>query len=81
MFDRSLSLPSGEVVVIRFENRDPGILHNVTIVSPEGQVVFRGAAFAGIDSRTYALGPLAAGEYRFACDVHPTMAGALTVDP
>lgn len=77
----SLRLPSGEIVAIRFDNRDPGILHNVTVASDGGDVVFRGETFAGIDSRTYVVAPLAPGEFLLLCDVHPTMIATLTVDP
>lgn len=77
----SLRLPSGEIVAIRFDNRDPGILHNITVASGGGDVVFRGETFTGIDSRTYVVAPLAPGEFRLLCDVHPTMIASLTVDP
>lgn len=77
----SLRLPSGEIVAIRFDNGDPGILHNVTVASAGGDVVFRGETFTGIDSRTYVVAPLAPGEFRLLCDVHPTMIATLTVDP
>ena len=78
---QSLRLASGDVVAIRFQNLDPGILHNVTITSSGGEIAFRGETFAGIDSRTYVLAPLATGAYRFVCDAHPTMVGTLTIDP
>ena len=77
----SLRLPSGEIVAIKFDNFDPGILHNVSVTSREGEVVFRGETFAGIDSRTYVVAPLAPGEFTLLRDVHPTMTGTLTVDP
>ena len=75
----SLGLPSGAIVALTLENRDPGILHNVTILSAPGEVIFRGATFTGIASRTHVIAPLSSGEYRFACDVHPTMTGTITV--
>lgn len=79
-FDAStVRLPSGIPVGITLDNRDPGILHNVSISSPQGNVVFRGATFAGIERRTYRLAPLPQGTFRFICDVHPGMAGELLV--
>lgn len=82
-FDRSsLRFPAGSVVAFTFDNRDPGVLHNVAIFpAVGGDPVFRSATFTGIETRTFLLGPLAAGSYRFACDVHPTMTGSVTVDP
>ena len=75
----AMRLASGVPVGITLDNRDPGILHNITIVSAQGNIVFRGSTFAGIERRTYRLAPLAEGEFRFVCDVHPAMAGALLV--
>jgi plastocyanin len=82
-FDRaSLELPAGVVVALTLDNRDPGILHHVaTHPAAGGEAVFRGDTFIGIASRTFLVGPLAQGTYRFACDVHPTMSGSLTVAP
>ncbi len=80
-FDRSaLRFPAGSLVALTFENRDPGILHNVAIYPVAGgDPLFRGDTFAGIQTKTFLLGPLDAGSYRFACDVHPTMTGTITV--
>jgi plastocyanin len=82
-FDRtSLEVPAGVVVGLTFDNRDPGILHDVAVY-PEagGEPAFRSETFAGIATRTFLLGPLARGAYRFVCDVHPTMSGTLRVTP
>lgn len=76
----SLRLPGSVVVGLTLDNRDPGILHNVTLLSGQGEVVFRGETFAGIEARTYIVAPLSSGEFRFVCDVHPTMTGTITVD-
>jgi plastocyanin len=39
--------------------------------------VFLGDVFPGIETRTYDVPALAAGEYAFLCTVHPTMNGVL----
>lgn len=80
-FDRSaLHIPAGSIVALTFDNRDPGILHNVAIYSVAGGApVFRSETFAGVQTKTFLLGPLEAGSYRFACDIHPTMTGTITV--
>jgi plastocyanin len=46
-----------------------------------GEPAFRSETFSGIATRTFLLGPLTQGSYRFVCDVHPTMSGTLTVAP
>lgn len=76
----TLRLPSGTPAGITLDNRDPGILHNVAIIAADGTVLFRGETFAGIEPRTYRVAPLPEGEFRFICDVHPTMTGTLIVD-
>lgn len=76
---RVARLPSGVPVGITLDNRDPGILHNISILLPQGDVVFRGATFAGIDRRTYRVAPLPDGVFTFICDLHPGMEGELLV--
>ncbi len=80
-FDQpSLRFPADSVVGLTFDNRDPGILHNVTIYPVAGgDPVFRSETITGIQTKTFLLGPLDAGAYRFVCDVHPTMTGTLIV--
>ena len=77
----TVRVPSGRVVGITLDNRDPGILHNITLVSSTGQVAFRGETFAGIEARTYLVAPLEAGEFQLLCDVHPTMTALLRAAP
>ena len=76
-----LQVPSGRIVGIALDNRDPGILHNVTLVSSRGEVAFRGETFAGLETRTYLVTPLEAGDFRLVCDVHPTMTASLRATP
>ncbi|MEA2607483.1 MAG: hypothetical protein QOI00_2240, partial [Chloroflexota bacterium] len=44
-----------------------------------GASVFKGAIVTGPAKVSYQVPALAAGSYRFLCDVHPTMTGTLTV--
>lgn len=76
----SLELPSGNPVAITLDNRDPGILHNISILASDGSVLFRGETFAGIEARMYGVAPLPEGRFRFVCDVHPGMEGTLIVE-
>lgn len=77
----AVQVPDGRIVAITLDNRDPGILHNITLVSSTGEVAFRGETFAGIEARTYLVAPLEAGEFRLLCDVHPTMTASLRAAP
>ena len=77
-----VTLPSGAVVGVALENRDPGILHNVAIYpTTGGDPLFRGETFTGIATVTYVVAPLPGGTYRLVCDVHPGMEASLVVAP
>ena len=79
-FDKATLLaPAGQKFQIKFTNNDAGVLHNVEIKDANGTSVFKGDIFAGVDSRTYTVGPLGAGSYQFVCSVHPNMIGTLSV--
>ena len=76
-FDRSrVAAPAGTAFQLMFDNRDSAP-HNVTILDASGVSTFVGETFGGPGSRTYAIPPLAAGAYRFRCDVHTDMTGTL----
>jgi plastocyanin len=83
LFDLSeLTLPADVDSTLAFDNQDPGIPHNVSIYSDDtaSDALFVGEIINGPDTIDYAIPPLAAGEYYFRCDVHPTtMEGTLTV--
>lgn len=76
----SYTAPAGRAFTVVFDNRE-SVPHNVTIAKDDGfgQKVFEGEIFSGPGSRTYSVGPLAAGTYPFRCDVHPDMKGTLVV--
>lgn len=74
-----VSAPADTAFVIRFENKDAGIPHNVEIKDANGAQVFMGEIFNGVETRDYQVPALPAGTYQFICTVHPNMVGTLTV--
>jgi mono/diheme cytochrome c family protein/plastocyanin len=74
----TLSAPADTPFQIVFANNDAGIPHNVEI-KQNGQSVWLGDIFNGVETRTYDVPALPAGTYEFICTVHPNMAGTLTV--
>ena len=74
-FDRAeLTAPAAVPFAIWFDNRE-GAPHNVSIHGDGA--VFVGEIFSGPAQRIYHVPALAAGEYRFVCDLHPNMTGTL----
>jgi plastocyanin/mono/diheme cytochrome c family protein len=74
----TLSAPADTPFQIVFANNDAGIPHNVEI-KQNGQSVWVGDIFNGVETRTYDVPALPAGTYEFICTVHPNMAGTITV--
>ena len=72
-----LTVPADEPFVIVFENRE-AVSHNVSIDAAGGDRVFEGVLFTGPATRWYPVPALAAGNYVFVCDLHPSMRGTLT---
>jgi plastocyanin len=66
-----------------FDNQDDQAPHNVVLQNADGsKVAVEGdtAFFTGPGTRQYNVPALAAGDYPFVCEVHPTtMKGTLTV--
>jgi len=77
----SVTAPAGKAFQITFDNKDPGVPHNVAIHkdSASGAEVFKGEIVTGPASKTYDVPALDAGTYAFVCSVHPTMTGTLTI--
>jgi plastocyanin len=74
-----LGAPAGRSFTLEFDNNDPGVPHNVEIKDATGASIFRGQIITGPSKVSYQIPALAAGNYMFLCDVHPTMTGTLTV--
>jgi plastocyanin len=75
----TVTAPANTPFQIKFENNDAGVPHNVTIHlgGSTGAELFKGTIFNGIETRTYDVPALDAGQYAFVCTVHPTMIGTL----
>ncbi len=67
--------PANRAFTIAFSNQDPGTPHNIQIKDSTGAVVFTGDIFNGVETRIYQVPALPAGDYTFACVVHPNMTG------
>ena len=72
-----VSAPAGVRFVIHFNNRDTGVLHDISIRDASGVEVFRGDPVMGQGEVDYQVPALAAGTYQFVCTIHPGMAGML----
>lgn len=75
---QQVTAPAGTAFTLFFENRD-NEPHNVHILDAAGASVFPGEIFTGPTALVEPVPALAAGTYRFICDVHPGMSGTLTV--
>jgi mono/diheme cytochrome c family protein/plastocyanin len=74
----TLTAPANADFTLSFDNQDAGTPHDVQVKDATGAVMFKTDVFAGVEKRDYTVPALAAGEYAFACSVHPNMTGTLT---
>lgn len=76
----TIELPADQPSTIHFVNDDT-VPHNIGIYEDSSVVaeLFQGEQITGPDEIDYAIDPLAAGDYYFQCDVHPTMNGSVVV--
>jgi len=72
----AMSVKSGSAFAIDFDNKD-GAPHNVAISDASGASVFKGEIVSS-KQVTYQVPALAAGTYKFICEVHPDMKGTIT---
>lgn len=75
-----ITLPSGTPLRIILDNADSGVPHNLA-VTKDGAEIAKGPIISGPGRAETRFGPLTAGSYAFACDVHPNMTGTLTITP
>jgi plastocyanin len=76
-FDKKeLKVPAEKEFQIHFNNKDAQA-HNVAILDAQGAPKFRGDIVNGPKETTYKADPIPAGDYKFQCDVHPTMNGSV----
>lgn len=77
-----LAAPAGKPFTITFDNRDPGVPHNLSIYTDSSATaaLFTGEIVSGPAKTTYKVPALDPGTYFFRCDVHPTtMTGTFVV--
>jgi mono/diheme cytochrome c family protein/plastocyanin len=74
-----LTAPANAPITIHFDNQDASTPHNVVIKDASGNAIFTGDLVTGPAQTDYKVGPLAAGDYPFICQVHPNMTGTLKV--
>jgi len=72
-----VTAPADTPFQILFKNQDAGLPHNIEIKDAAGASLFKGAVFNGVAEQTYDAPALAAGDYPFLCNVHPTMTGTI----
>ncbi len=74
-------LPAGQASTIHFVNNDAGVQHNLVIARDESlaEQFFNGDLVSGVGEIDYLIPPLEPGTYYFACVVHPSMNGVVTV--
>ena len=70
----SLEAPADTDFTIVIDNKDEGVQHNLDIKETE----FKTELETGVSAQVLQIN-LPAGEYDFICDLHPNMAGTLTV--
>ncbi|MGZ6535944.1 MAG: cupredoxin domain-containing protein [Actinomycetota bacterium] len=73
-------LKANSQITLTLDNQDPGIPHNLAILTTEnGTVIFRKDPFSGPAKETWTFTAPAPGTYFFHCEVHSTMKGTVIV--
>ena len=82
---RTLTAPPNTSVIIRLNNQDTGVLHNVSVYTNNqatGRIFVSTDLSTGPGTKDYTFTTPGAGTYFFRCDVHPdtdTMTGTFNV--
>jgi plastocyanin len=76
-----ITAPADRAFTLSFLNEDLNIQHNVEFRagSAAGDVFWKGAVIVGPGRIVYEVPPLKAGDYFFACTVHPYMQGTVSI--
>lgn len=79
----AVAIPAGTDFVIRLDNRDAGIPHNVVLLADANftTTLAKGEIVNGPAVVDLAVAGLIPGSYRLMCEVHPNMLVDLTVEP
>jgi plastocyanin len=73
-------LKANSPITLTLDNQDPGIPHNLAILTSEtGNKIFGEAPFNGPAKETWTFTSPAPGTYFFHCEVHPNMKGTVIV--
>lgn len=78
--EKEIDLKANADVEIRFTNNDQATQHNISVYAADpSKALFRGELVTGPATVTYKFRAPGPGEYKFQCDVHPTMKGVVKV--
>ena len=75
-----VSLPAGQPLRLVLDNQDAGVPHNIRVFTADTEIA-KSPTVTGTTQTEVRFGPLAAGTYQFACEIHPSMMGTLTITP
>lgn len=79
----AVTIPSGTDFVVRLDNRDAGVPHNVALLADANfsTTLAKGEIVTGPAVVDLAIAGLIPGRYRLMCEVHPNMLVDVTVEP
>jgi plastocyanin len=77
--EKTFTAPADTAFELDFVNEDAAIPHNIEIQDGAGNTIFKGDIITGVETTTYQVPAMAAGDYPFLCTVHPTMTGTATI--
>ena len=74
----SVAMEAGVPLRLVLQNDDAGVPHNI-LVRGGGTDIGKTEIVTGIARTELSFGPLPPGEYEFTCEIHPNMAGTITI--